>query len=66
MNSAQLEEAKARAYNVKTPPGKISEPAWKVGPSRVVVDAQEREGGEVPPGCDITWMGAQHPETHLE
>ena len=38
----QLEVAKARAYNMKTPPGQMFGPAWKAVPSVVVVDAQER------------------------
>ena len=42
----------------------MSGPAWKDGPSGVVVDAQER-GGEVPPRYGIAWMGAQNLETRL-
>ena len=44
-----------------THPGLMSGPAWKAGPSGVVSNAQEK-GGEVPPGSDIAWMGAQKPE----
>ena len=47
---------------MKTPPSEMSGPAWKAGPSVVVLDAHKR-GGEVPPGCGIAWMGAQHLET---
>ena len=50
---------------MKTPPGLMFGPAWNVGPSGVVANAQER-GGEVPPGCGISWMGAQNPEPPLE
>ena len=60
----QLETAKAQAYNVKTPPGQMSELSWKVRPSVEIVDAQER-GDEVPPRYVIICMGAQHPETPL-
>ena len=61
-DSGQLETAKAQAYNMKTPPGQMSRPAWKAVPS---VDAQEMGGGEVPPGYCIVWIGAQHPEAPL-
>ena len=48
-----------------THPALMSWPAWKAGPSDVVSDAHEK-GPEVPPGSDITWMGAQKPEPPLK
>ena len=63
-DSEQLETMKDQAYNVKTPPGQMSGPAWKAVPSVESVDAHER-GGEVPPGYCIVWMGAHHPEAPL-
>ena len=50
-----------RAKISKTPPGLMSGPAWRVGPSRVISEAPEK-GPEVPPWSDIAGMGAQKPE----
>ena len=57
-NPDQLEEVMARAEISKTPPGLMSGPAWRAGPSCVVSDALEK-GPEVPPWSYITGMGAQ-------
>ena len=64
MNLDQLEETSARAEISKTPPGMMSGPAWKAGPSCIVSDALEK-GLEVPHWSDIAWMGAPEPEPPL-
>ena len=64
MNPDQLEEATARAEISKTPPGLMFGPSWRAGPSGVVSGVLEK-GPEVPPGSDITGMGAQKPEPPL-
>ena len=51
----------ARAEISKTPPGLMSGPTWRVGPSCVVSEAQEK-GLEVISWSDIIGMGAQMPE----
>ena len=61
MNPDQLKEVTARAEILKTPPGLMSGPSWKAGPSYVTSDVLEK-GPEVPPWSDITGMGAQKPE----
>ena len=64
MNPDQLEEVTAQAEISKTPPGLMSWPARRAGPSYVVSDVLEK-GPEVPPWSDITGMGAQKPEAPL-
>ena len=61
MNPHQQEEVTARAEILKTPPGMMSGPAWRVGPSCVVFEAPEK-GPEVPSWSDIAGMGAKKPE----
>ena len=64
MNPDQLEEVTARAEISKTPPGLMSGPSWRVGPSCIVSDVLEK-GPEVPPWSDIAGIGAQKPEPPL-
>ena len=64
MNPDQVEEASARAKISKTPPGLMSGPAWRAGPSSTVSDALGK-GREAPPGSDIIGMGAQKPNPPL-
>ena len=61
MNPHQQEEVTAQAEISKTPPGLMSRPAWRAGPSCVVSEAPEK-GPEAPPWSDIAGMGAQKPE----
>ena len=61
MNPDQLEEVMARAEILKTPPGLMSGPAWRAGPS-CVVSVALKKGPEVPPWSNITGIGAQKPE----
>ena len=44
-----------------TPPGLMSGPAWRAGPSCVVSEVPGK-GTEAPPWSDIVGMGAQKPE----
>ena len=53
MSSPQLGKVMARAEMSRTPPGLMSEPARRVGPSCVVSKAPEK-GPEVPPSSDIS------------
>ena len=64
MNPDQLEEVTAGAEISKTPPGLMSGPAWRAGPSCIVSDVLEK-GPEVLPWSDIVWKGAQKPEPPL-
>ena len=57
MNPHQQEEVTARAEILKTPPGLMSEPAWRVGPSCVVSVVLEKRL-EVPSWSNIAGMGA--------
>ena len=43
----------ARAEMSRTPPGLMSGPAWRAGPSCVVSEAPGKGPG-VPPSCDIS------------
>ena len=61
MNPHQQEEVTARAEISKTPPGLMSGPAWRAGPSCVVSEALEK-GPEVPSWSDIAGTGTQKPE----
>ena len=58
MNPHHREKVTARAEISKTPPGLMSEPAWRAGTSCVISEAPEK-GPEVPPWSDIAGMGAQ-------
>ena len=48
MNPHQQEEVTAQAEISNTPPGLMSRPAWRAGPSCIVSEAQEK-GPEAPP-----------------